>query len=88
MLRAVEPSDGMRDVWMKTINDKRSPIVKGTLENTGVEDGWADLINIAQAFHWCPNYGKASVELRRTAQLCLYGTVKTESASYRCLHSN
>jgi hypothetical protein len=48
MLRAIEPSDGMRDVWMKTINDKCSPIVKGTFENTGVEDGWADLIIIAQ----------------------------------------
>jgi SAM-dependent methyltransferase len=55
----------MRDVWTKTVDDNRSSIVKGTFDNTGVEDGWADLIIIAQAFHWCPDYGKASVEFGR-----------------------
>jgi hypothetical protein len=48
MLRAVEPSDGMCDVWTNTVNDSRATIVKGTFDNTGVEDGWADLIIIAQ----------------------------------------
>ncbi|KAG2157157.1 hypothetical protein DEU56DRAFT_867237 [Suillus clintonianus] len=57
-LRAVEPSDGMCDVWTKTVNDDRSTIVKGTFDNT-------DLIIIAQAFHWCPDYGKASAEFAR-----------------------
>ena len=49
-LKAVEPSDGMRDVWTKTVKDSdgRTAIVKGTFDNTGVEDGWADLIVIAQ----------------------------------------
>ena len=47
-LRAVEPSDGMRDIWTKTVKDSRATIVKGTFDNTGVEDGWADLIVIAQ----------------------------------------
>lgn len=64
-LRAVEPSDGMRDVWTKTVSDNRCTIAKGTFDNTGVEDGWADLIIIAQAFHWCPDYGKASAEFAR-----------------------
>jgi hypothetical protein len=47
-LRAVEPSDGMRDFWTKTIDDSRATISKGTFDDTGVEDGWADLIIIAQ----------------------------------------
>lgn len=49
-LKAVEPSDGMRDVWTKAVkdSDSRTTIVKGTFDNTGVEDGWADLIIIAQ----------------------------------------
>lgn len=47
-LRAIEPSDGMCDVWRKTVDDSRSSIVKGTFDDTGVEDGWADLIIIAQ----------------------------------------
>ncbi|KAG2753235.1 S-adenosyl-L-methionine-dependent methyltransferase [Suillus brevipes Sb2] len=64
-LRAIEPSEGMRDVWTDTVDDNRCSIVKGTFDNTGVEDGWADLIIIAQAFHWCPDYGKASAEFGR-----------------------
>jgi len=64
-LRAVEPSDGMRDFWTKTIDDSRSTISKGTFDDTGVEDGWADLIIIAQAFHWCLDHGKAFSEFSR-----------------------
>jgi hypothetical protein len=48
-LRAIEPSDGMRDFWMKRVQDNRCTIVNGTFDNTAVEDGWADLIIIAQA---------------------------------------
>jgi hypothetical protein len=48
MLRAVEPSDGMRDFWTKTVVNSRSTIVKGTFDDTGVEDGWADVIVVAQ----------------------------------------
>lgn len=48
-LRAIEPSVGMRDFWTKTVNDDRATIVEGTFDSTGVEDGWADLIVIAQA---------------------------------------
>lgn len=45
-LRAIEPSEGMRDVWTDTVDDNRCSIVKGTFDNTGVEDGWADLSDI------------------------------------------
>lgn len=64
-LRAIEPSDGMRDFWMKRVQDNRCTIVNGTFDNTAVEDGWADLIIIAQAFHWCLDYGKAFTEFAR-----------------------
>ncbi|KIK45863.1 hypothetical protein CY34DRAFT_77005 [Suillus luteus UH-Slu-Lm8-n1] len=72
-LRAIEPSNGMRDFWTKYVQDTRCTIVNGTFDNTGVEDGWADLIFIAQAsrsilnqaFHWCLDYGKAFTEFDR-----------------------
>ncbi|THH33939.1 hypothetical protein EUX98_g263 [Antrodiella citrinella] len=64
-LRAVEPSEGMRDVFVKTVQDSRASAVEGTFEHTNVEDGWADLVVIAQAFHWCPDYDKASAEFAR-----------------------
>jgi len=38
----------MRDVWTKTVHDDRTSIVNGTFDNTGVEDGWADIVIIAQ----------------------------------------
>jgi hypothetical protein len=50
-LRAVEPSEGMRDVFMKTVRDDRVTVSVGTFENAGVEDGWADLVVIAQVYH-------------------------------------
>jgi hypothetical protein len=38
----------MRDYWTKAVKDSRASIVNGTFDNTGVEDGWADLIIIAE----------------------------------------
>ncbi|KAG2112857.1 S-adenosyl-L-methionine-dependent methyltransferase [Suillus clintonianus] len=64
-LKAIEPSDGMRDFWTKSVKDNRCTIINGTFDDTGVEDGWADLIIIAQAFHWCLDYGKAFTEFAR-----------------------
>ncbi|KAJ7109424.1 S-adenosyl-L-methionine-dependent methyltransferase [Mycena epipterygia] len=64
-LRAFEPSEGMRDVFSKTISDKRVSIADGTFQQTSVEDGWADLVVVAQAFHWCPDYARASEEFGR-----------------------
>ncbi|KAI0670308.1 S-adenosyl-L-methionine-dependent methyltransferase [Trametes maxima] len=64
-LRAVEPSEGMRDVFTKTVADPRVSAREGTFDTTGIEDGWADLVVIAQAFHWCPDYDKAVQEFAR-----------------------
>ncbi|KAH7905618.1 S-adenosyl-L-methionine-dependent methyltransferase [Hygrophoropsis aurantiaca] len=64
-LKAVEPSEGMRDVFTKTVNNPIVTIQEGTFDSTGVDDGWADLVIIAQAFHWCPDYDKACAEFAR-----------------------
>ncbi|GLB34909.1 putative methyltransferase [Lyophyllum shimeji] len=64
-IKAVEPSAGMREVFSKTVRDERVAIDNGTFENSGVEDGWADLVVIAQAFHWCPDYDRAFAEFAR-----------------------
>jgi hypothetical protein len=45
---AVEPSEGMRNAFAKSIKDDRIRLREGTFESTGVEDGWADLVVIAQ----------------------------------------
>jgi len=64
-VKAVEPSEGMRGVFTKTVTDQRVSVSNGTFEEIPVEDSWADLIVIAQAFHWCPNYDRASAEFAR-----------------------
>lgn len=45
---AVEPSEGMRETFSQTIQDDRICLQDGTFQNTKVEDGWADLVVIAQ----------------------------------------
>ncbi|EJD02306.1 WD40 repeat-like protein [Fomitiporia mediterranea MF3/22] len=65
-IKAIEPSEGMRSVFSKTVTDPRASVAEGTFDNaTGVEDGWADLIVIAQAFHWCPDHEAAIKEFAR-----------------------
>ncbi|PSR74107.1 hypothetical protein PHLCEN_2v10063 [Hermanssonia centrifuga] len=64
-LRAIEPVEGMREQFSKTVIDDRVTIAEGAFDRTGVEDGWADLVVIAQAFHWCPDYEKAVREFYR-----------------------
>ncbi|KAF9533022.1 S-adenosyl-L-methionine-dependent methyltransferase [Crepidotus variabilis] len=64
-LRAVEPSEGMRNAFTSKITDKRVSISDGVFQSTGAQDAWADLIVIAQAFHWCPDYNAASAEFAR-----------------------
>ncbi|KAH8116974.1 S-adenosyl-L-methionine-dependent methyltransferase [Phellopilus nigrolimitatus] len=64
-LRAVEPSEGMREVFTKTVTDSRASVANGTFDSTGVPDAWADLIVIAQAFHWCPDHDAALQEFAR-----------------------
>jgi hypothetical protein len=38
----------MRSVFSKSVNDERVKVSDGTFDTTGVEDGWADLVVIAQ----------------------------------------
>ncbi|KAJ7452391.1 S-adenosyl-L-methionine-dependent methyltransferase [Mycena galericulata] len=64
-LRAFEPSEGMRDIFSKTVSDERVSIAQGIFQQTSVEDGWADLVVIAQAFHWSPDYARACEEFGR-----------------------
>ena len=47
-LRALEPSAGMRAQFAKTVVDSRVSVAEGTFDSTGVEDGWADIVVIAQ----------------------------------------
>ncbi|KAF9500826.1 S-adenosyl-L-methionine-dependent methyltransferase [Pleurotus eryngii] len=64
-LRAIEPSEGMREVFSKSVNDERVTVTGGTFDTANVEDGWADLVVVAQAFHWCPDYDQAAAEFAR-----------------------
>ncbi|KIY72187.1 S-adenosyl-L-methionine-dependent methyltransferase [Cylindrobasidium torrendii FP15055 ss-10] len=64
-IKALEPSAGMREVFDKKTQDPRLTSGEGTFDTTHVEDSWADLITIAQAFHWCPDYDAASAEFAR-----------------------
>ncbi|KDQ18510.1 hypothetical protein BOTBODRAFT_171337 [Botryobasidium botryosum FD-172 SS1] len=64
-LRAVEPSAGMRDAFEKAISDSRITCQEGTFEKIDSSDGWADLVVVAQAWHWCPDYEKATAEIAR-----------------------
>ena len=54
-LRAVEPSEGMREVWSKNVQDSRATVIEGTFDSTHVPAGWADLIVIAQVSALCMN---------------------------------
>jgi hypothetical protein len=38
----------MREVFSSAIKDERVTVAEGTFETTGVQDGWADLVVIAQ----------------------------------------
>lgn len=52
-LRAIEPSEGMREIFSNTIKDRRVTVSDGVFERTAVEDGWADLVVIAQVRNYC-----------------------------------
>lgn len=38
----------MREQFTKTVHDERVTVSEGTFDTTPVEDGWADLVVIAQ----------------------------------------
>ena len=48
-LRVSEPVDGMREVIQQSIQDPRVTVSNNTFENSGLPDGWADVILIATA---------------------------------------
>ena len=70
-LVGVEPSAGMRQAWDKAYAkiDPKSLLAKGSIvdgsfedfSQSGVEKGSADLVAIAQAWHWCPDHESALV---------------------------
>ncbi|GAW05520.1 S-adenosyl-L-methionine-dependent methyltransferase [Lentinula edodes] len=71
-IRAVEPSAGMRAQFEKTVIEPQSntnieiSVNDGSFTETGIEDGWADVVFIAQAYHWAhPAYDAASIEFAR-----------------------
>ncbi|KAI5117442.1 hypothetical protein M0805_007012 [Coniferiporia weirii] len=64
-LRCIDPNEGMRAVFAKTMKDARVSLFDGTFDNTGAPDGWADLIVSASAFHWCSDLGGALSEFVR-----------------------
>ncbi|KAF7289941.1 S-adenosyl-L-methionine-dependent methyltransferase [Mycena indigotica] len=64
-LKAIEPSPGMRTVFTQTLSDERVSINEGTFDHTGIADGWADLVVIAQAFHWSPDFDQSAKEIGR-----------------------
>ncbi|KAH7889226.1 S-adenosyl-L-methionine-dependent methyltransferase [Phlebopus sp. FC_14] len=65
-LKAIEPSADFRTVWeQKNTAKDLASITHGSFDTTGVQDNWADLVIIAQAFHWCPNYDSACAEFAR-----------------------
>lgn len=70
-MRCVDPNEGMRAVFTQKVTDPRVSIADGTFDNTGVPDGWADVIVAASAFHWCSNLEETAFELARiTAPGC------------------
>jgi len=67
-LRAVEPSQGMRETFLAKIPETTVPISlsEGTFAATGQESGWADAVFVAQAWHWChPHYDEGVKEIAR-----------------------
>ncbi|KAG8941350.1 hypothetical protein FRC04_004596 [Tulasnella sp. 424] len=64
-LHAVEPSAGMREQFTRTVVDERVSCKDGVFERTGEDDGWADLVVVAQAWHWCPDFDRALTEFSR-----------------------
>jgi SAM-dependent methyltransferase len=78
---AVEPVDAMRDQLVAAVPGVEA--VPGTAEAIPVEDGWADAVTVAQAFHWFePDVALA--EMRRVLKPggCLVLVWNTRDRSY------
>jgi len=86
-LRAVEPSEGMRSTFAKMVNDERVTLTEGTFDHTGVDDQWANVIVIAQAFHWCLDHSAAMLEFSRILKAdgvvaCVWNTEDQENVPW------
>lgn len=57
----------MRAVFSQQVSDSRVSLADGTFDDTGVPDGWADVIVAASAIHWCSNLEEAAIEFARIA---------------------
>ncbi|KAI9509618.1 S-adenosyl-L-methionine-dependent methyltransferase [Russula earlei] len=64
-ITAVEPSEGMRTIFNKSVQDERVSCQSGTFGSTGIDDHSADLVVVAQAFHWCLDHDAAAAEFAR-----------------------
>ncbi|KAF9533021.1 S-adenosyl-L-methionine-dependent methyltransferase [Crepidotus variabilis] len=64
-LTAVEPSKGMRDLLCQKVRDPRVDVADGIFQSTQIAEKWADVILIAQAYHWCTDFNAATVEFAR-----------------------
>ncbi|KZO95737.1 S-adenosyl-L-methionine-dependent methyltransferase [Calocera viscosa TUFC12733] len=84
-LLATDPSEGMRSVFMQRTHDPRVRCEEGTFDSLPAEDGWADLVVAAQAWHWCPDHDKALTEIHRVLRpsgvLCLIWNMEDRTAS-------
>jgi hypothetical protein len=47
-ITAVEPSEGMRAIFEKSVQDERVSCQNGSFENTGITNHSADLVVVAQ----------------------------------------
>ncbi|KAK6342398.1 hypothetical protein TWF718_007799 [Orbilia javanica] len=72
---AVEPGPGMREGFISALTKKNIPvgtagisgqekiqILPGAFDSIPVEDGWADAIVIAQAFHWAHGHYEGALK--------------------------
>jgi len=74
-LLAVEPSSGMREGFengmakagVEVGGEKVVNVVDGRFDSVPVEDGWADVVVIAQAFHWA--HGNYAAAIRNFARI-------------------
>ena len=83
---SVEPNDDMRSVAGSNLGHfQRFASIKGTAENTTLEDRSVDLISVGQALHWFDSkrsWKEFSRIIKRGGYLCiLYNDRKTDDAS-------
>ena len=61
-LKAYDPSSGMRAMFAAKTKDDRVTIAEGTFEKVDAEDGWADLVIVAQVRSFLKNSRKPRIE--------------------------